>query len=50
MSRKQVHEITLAATPEDGWRMITQAENITRWFSPEARVEPGKGGKIFLGW
>ena len=50
MPRKQVHEIILAATPGEVWRMITEAENITRWFSPEARVEPGKGGKIFLSW
>ncbi len=50
MSRKQIHEVTLDATPEEIWKLITEAEGITRWFAPEARVEPGEGGKIFLSW
>lgn len=50
MSRKQVHEITIEATPEEVWRSLTEADRITRWFAPEVRIEPGLGGKLFLSW
>ena len=32
------------------WRALTDAEEITRWFAPDARVTPGTGGKIWLSW
>jgi uncharacterized protein YndB with AHSA1/START domain len=50
MSRKQLHEITIDATPEEVWRCLTEADQITRWFAPEAKVEPGVGGKVLLSW
>lgn len=50
MSRNQIHEITIEATPEEVWRCLTEADQITRWFAPEARIEPGLGGKLFLSW
>ncbi|MDX1984006.1 MAG: SRPBCC domain-containing protein [Bryobacteraceae bacterium] len=43
-------ETEIDATPEEVWRAIAEADGITRWFAPEARVTPGKDGKIFLSW
>ncbi len=50
MPRTQSHEIVVDATPEEVWRLLTEAEGLTRWFTPEARVEPGVGGKLWLSW
>lgn len=38
------------APPEAVWKALTEAEEITRWFAPEARVEPGEGGSVWLSW
>jgi uncharacterized protein YndB with AHSA1/START domain len=43
-------EIELMVSPERLWRAITEAEEIVRWFAPEAKVEPGPGGSIGLSW
>lgn len=43
-------EITLDAPPEEVWQALTDPEVLTRWFPLEAKVEPGPGGSIFLGW
>jgi uncharacterized protein YndB with AHSA1/START domain len=32
------------------WQALTEAEHLTRWFPPVARVEPGAGGSIFASW
>jgi uncharacterized protein YndB with AHSA1/START domain len=40
----------LAASPEAVWKAITDAEEITRWFAPQARVEPGVGGSMWYSW
>ncbi len=32
------------------WRALTEADELTRWFPPMARVVPGVGGSIFLSW
>ena len=32
------------------WQALTDAEQLTRWFPPVARVEPGAGGSIFASW
>jgi uncharacterized protein YndB with AHSA1/START domain len=50
MPRKQLHEIEVKATPEEVWRTVTEADQIIRWFAPEARVEPGEGGKVWISW
>jgi uncharacterized protein YndB with AHSA1/START domain len=46
------HETTIeiAAPTEAVWRGITDAQEIVRWFAPEARVEPGEGGSYFVSW
>lgn len=50
MSRKQKHEIQINAAPDDIWRSLTEAEKITSWFAPEAKITPGQGGSLTLSW
>jgi len=42
--------IEVDAPPEALWAALADAEELTRWFPPEARVEPGEGGKIWMSW
>ncbi|MGB0035915.1 MAG: SRPBCC domain-containing protein [Candidatus Acidiferrales bacterium] len=49
-SRKIEKEIEIAAPIEAVWKALTDDEELKRWFPLEARVEPGKGGKIFVSW
>jgi uncharacterized protein YndB with AHSA1/START domain len=43
-------EIEIAASFEEVWRALTDARELANWFPLEARVTPGKDGKIFLSW
>ncbi|NIR44366.1 MAG: SRPBCC domain-containing protein [Gemmatimonadetes bacterium] len=43
-------KIEIGAPVEAVWRALTEAEEIERWFAPEARVTPGAGGKIWWHW
>jgi uncharacterized protein YndB with AHSA1/START domain len=43
-------QMELDAPAEKIWRMLTDPRELVRWFPLEARVEPGKGGKISLSW
>ena len=36
----------IQAPPEEVWRAISEGEQVARWFSPEARIEPGVGGTV----
>src|SRR5580700_10375272 len=47
--RKHTTEVEIAATPDQVFRAITEAEQIIRWFAPEVRVEPGPDGKMVGG-
>ena len=38
------------AEPEAVWAALTDAEELTRWFPPRARVEPGVGGSVWMSW
>lgn len=42
--------IEIDAPPNEVWKAIAEADGIVRWFAPEARVEPGQGGSIFVSW
>ncbi len=50
MSRAVVKELLIAAPPDEVWRALTDARELTRWFPVEARVEPGVGGSIWISW
>jgi uncharacterized protein YndB with AHSA1/START domain len=49
-TRSIEREIEIDAPIEDVWKAITEAEEITRWFSEEARVTPGVGGSYWVSW
>jgi uncharacterized protein YndB with AHSA1/START domain len=42
--------LDIDASPEEVWRALTEAEELVRWFSTEARVTPGKGGSMLWSW
>jgi uncharacterized protein YndB with AHSA1/START domain len=42
--------IEIPAPVEAVWRALTEAEEIQRWFAPEAHVAPGTGGTIRWKW
>jgi uncharacterized protein YndB with AHSA1/START domain len=42
--------VEIAAPAEAVWQALTQAEDLMRWFAPQARVTPGAGGEIWLSW
>lgn len=42
--------LDIDASPAEVWRALTEAEEIVRWFSTEARVKPGKGGSMLWSW
>src|SRR5712691_11384894 len=44
--RKIKREIELNAPVKEVWKAVTEPEELKRWFPLEARVVPGKGGKI----
>ncbi len=48
--RKHELKIEIAATPAELWKALTTAHGIQSWFAPIARVEPGVGGGITVGW
>jgi uncharacterized protein YndB with AHSA1/START domain len=50
MSRSVTKEVLVDAPPDVVWRALTDAEQLTRWFPVDARVEPGLGGSIWLSW
>jgi uncharacterized protein YndB with AHSA1/START domain len=50
VSRKIVKEVFVQAPPDVVWRALTDAEELTRWFPVDARVEPGAGGSIWISW
>ena len=48
--RKHELKIEVAATPAELWKALSTAQGIQSWFAPIARVEPGIGGGITVGW
>lgn len=42
--------VEIAAPADAVWRGITEASEIVRWFSPNAQVSAGEGGRITLSW
>jgi uncharacterized protein YndB with AHSA1/START domain len=48
--RRLEREVEIDAPIEDVWKALTDAKELARWFPLEARVTPGRGGKIFVSW
>lgn len=49
-SRSIELSVQVNASAEAVWKALTDAEELSRWFPPEARVRPGVGGSIWLSW
>lgn len=49
-TRAVAREITISAPVEAVWKALTDAEELTRWFPPRARVEPGEAGHLWREW
>lgn len=46
---KQIErEVIIKATPEEVWRAISEGDEMKRWFTLDARVNPGPGGSIMM--
>jgi uncharacterized protein YndB with AHSA1/START domain len=48
--RQHISEIEIDATPDQVFRALTEAEQIVRWFAPEAKVDPRVGGEFMISW
>ena len=48
--KQVIAEVLVDADPETVWRAISDGEEVSRWFSPEARVSGGVGGSLWLSW
>lgn len=48
--RSMTATIDIAATPDEVWAALTQAQELTRWFSLSAEVQPGVGGFTKWAW
>jgi uncharacterized protein YndB with AHSA1/START domain len=48
--RKHEFEVRIDASPEEVWKAISEGAGLTRWFAPDARVNPGEGGSVWLSW
>jgi hypothetical protein len=42
--------VEIAAPLEAVWKALTDADELVKWFSLEARVQPGAGGSIWVCW
>lgn len=43
-------QVEIDAPVEAVWKALTDAQELTNWFPPEARVKPGVGGSIWVRW
>jgi uncharacterized protein YndB with AHSA1/START domain len=44
------HQLEIRAPLDAVWSALTSADRIARWYALDARVQPGEGGRIWLGW
>lgn len=44
------HELRVDATADEAWQALTQADEVVKWFAPEAHIEPRQGGAYELFW
>jgi uncharacterized protein YndB with AHSA1/START domain len=50
MTRSLSRLVFIDASIDDIWHALTDATELTRWLSLDARVEPGTGGSVWLSW
>jgi len=49
-TRSVEKSVTINAPAEVVWKAIAEAEGIKAWFSPDAQVTPGQGGKVMVSY
>lgn len=49
-SRQFEMEIEIAAPRQAVWQALTEVRELTRWFAPQAEVQPGEGGTVRWTW
>lgn len=49
-TRSREHRVEIRASIEDVFRALTEAEEVVRWFAPEAEIEPREGGWYRYSW
>ncbi len=49
-TRTLTESVRIDAPIERVWRALTEADELTNWFPPEARVTPGEGGAVAMRW
>ena len=50
MKNEQTHEIEVRVPADVAWRALTDPDELVRWFSEEASVEPREGGAFSVSW
>jgi uncharacterized protein YndB with AHSA1/START domain len=49
-TRQIEKKIQINVPVEAVWKALTDAQELMRWFPLDAKVEPGKGGSIWISW
>lgn len=49
-TRQHETVVEINATPEQVWESLTDPHALTLWLAPEAKVQPGVGGSIYVSW
>lgn len=49
-TRSVTNTLRIAASPEEVFRALTDAKELTNWFPTEARSEPREGGEVHMSW
>jgi len=49
-TRSVERTVEIDAPLEAVWKALSEAEEIARWFAPQARVKPGVGGQVVWVW
>lgn len=49
-TREATAEVEIAAPVEAVWKALTDADELVKWFSLDARVQPGVGGSMWVCW
>jgi len=39
-------EITVPVEPDEAWRLVTESDQLERWFAPQVELDPRPGGPV----
>lgn len=49
-TRGREHRIEIEASAEEVWNALTDAEEVIRWYAPQAEVSAEEGGRYWVSW